>query len=77
MTERPTGGQEPVNPAGPKDASGRHATTPEPRQLMRFAQEDERWTMRHQLRDWMWLGLMIIGFCAWTLLVFFLEPGLR
>ncbi len=77
MTQRPTGSQEPVSQAGPKDPSGQRLTTPEPRQLQRFAEEDERWTLRHQLRDWMWLGVMIIAFCTWTLVVYFLEPGLR
>jgi hypothetical protein len=42
-----------------------------------FRIEDERWAARRQLRDWMWLGLMIIVFSAWTLIVYFLEPGLR
>ncbi len=39
--------------------------------------EDERWSASHQVRDWMWLALMIIGYCVWTLVVFALEPGLR
>jgi hypothetical protein len=39
--------------------------------------EDERWAARRQRRDWMWLGLMIVVYSAWTLIVFLLEPGLR
>jgi hypothetical protein len=42
-----------------------------------FRIEDERWAAHRQLRDWMWLGVMIIVFTAWTLIVYFLEPGLR
>jgi hypothetical protein len=39
--------------------------------------EDRRWSTQHQIRDWIWLGIMILAYCAWTLFVYFLEPGLR
>jgi hypothetical protein len=42
-----------------------------------FGVEDERWAAPRQRRDWMWLALMIVIYCAWTLIVYFLEPGLR
>ncbi len=42
-----------------------------------FNEEDERWSSRAQLVDWLiLLGLMVL-FGAWTLTVYFLEPGLR
>ena len=42
-----------------------------------FNEEDERWGARAQLVDWLiLLGLMVL-FAAWTLTVYFLEPGLR
>ena len=42
-----------------------------------FELEDRRWDAREQLRDWIWLAVMIVAYCAWTLFAFFLEPGLR
>jgi hypothetical protein len=42
-----------------------------------FELEDERWAAHRQRRDWLWLGLMIVVYTAWTLIVYFLEPGLR
>lgn len=42
-----------------------------------FAIEDERWTRGAQLRDWGRLALMIGVFLLWTLLIYWLEPGLR
>ena len=42
-----------------------------------FDIEDERWTRGKQARDWMKLGLMILIYWAWCLIVFLLEPGLR
>ena len=42
-----------------------------------FELEDRRWAVRDQVRDWMWLAIMIILYCAWTLFVFATEPGLR
>jgi hypothetical protein len=42
-----------------------------------FRLEDERWAAHRQRRDWMWLGVMIILYSAWALIVYLLEPGLR
>ena len=42
-----------------------------------FELEDRRWEPRQQLRDWIWLAVMIVVYCAWTLFVFLTEPGLR
>ena len=42
-----------------------------------FELEDRRWEAGQQLRDWIWLAAMIIAFCAWTLFVYLVEPGLR
>jgi hypothetical protein len=42
-----------------------------------FELEDRRWDAREQLRDWIWLAVMIVAYCAWTLFAFLLEPGLR
>ena len=42
-----------------------------------FELEDSRWETRQQLRDWAWLAIMIIAYCAWTLFVYLTEPGLR
>ena len=42
-----------------------------------FELEDRRWEARQQVRDWIWLAVMIIAYCAWTLFVYLTEPGLR
>ena len=42
-----------------------------------FELEDRRWEARQQVRDWIWLAVMIIVYCAWTLFVYLVEPGLR
>jgi hypothetical protein len=42
-----------------------------------FELEDRRWEPRQQLRDWIWLAVMIVAYCAWTLFVYLTEPGLR
>ena len=42
-----------------------------------FELEDRRWEARQQVRDWIWLAVMIIAYCAWTLFVYLAEPGLR
>lgn len=62
-----------------RDEGESPGTTPIPTEkpIDNFQIEDERWAARRQLRDWMWLGVMIIVFTAWTLIVYFLEPGLR
>ena len=89
MTQRPAGPSEPERttpgtPAGQTSATGQTAPTGEtfmPRDSARIRQqleiEDERWSRAHQMRVWMWLAVMIIGYCVWTLFVYFLEPGLR
>ncbi len=42
-----------------------------------FDEEDERWSARAQLIDWLILLGMLVLFATWTLIVYFLEPGLR
>ena len=42
-----------------------------------FELEDRRWETRQQVRDWMWLAVMIIVYTAWTLFVYLVQPGLR
>jgi hypothetical protein len=39
--------------------------------------EDVRWSRRAHVRSWLILLLMVVVSLAWTLTVFFLEPGLR
>jgi hypothetical protein len=39
--------------------------------------EDVRWSRRAVVRAWVILALMVAGTLAWTLLVYFVEPGLR
>ncbi len=66
---------------------GQHTTEEEHRQYTysiseedrkkSFEMEDARWTRKKQLADWGKLGIMILVFWAWTLLVYLLEPGLR
>ncbi|MCW2975345.1 MAG: hypothetical protein JWM06_626 [Actinomycetia bacterium] len=38
---------------------------------------DVRHSRRSVTRAWFILGLLIVGYLAWTLIVYFLEPGLR
>ena len=42
-----------------------------------FEIEDPRWARSEQIKDWLKLGLMVIIYLAWTLLVYWREPGLR
>ena len=49
----------------------------EERRRRSFELEDSRWEARQQVRDWIWLAVMIIAYCAWTLFVYLTEPGLR
>ncbi|MDQ6737673.1 MAG: hypothetical protein M3Z30_08235 [Gemmatimonadota bacterium] len=42
-----------------------------------FAIEDERWTRGRQLRDWLLLGGMILGYLTWAMIIYALEPGIR
>jgi hypothetical protein len=39
--------------------------------------EHVRWSRRAVVRAWIILALMVAGWFAWTLLVYFVEPGLR
>jgi hypothetical protein len=39
--------------------------------------EPARWSRRAVVRAWIILALMVAGWLAWTLLVYFVEPGLR
>jgi hypothetical protein len=39
--------------------------------------EDLRWSRRAVVRAWIILALMVVGWLAWTLIVYFVEPGLR
>jgi hypothetical protein len=39
--------------------------------------EDVRWSRRAVVRAWIVLAIMVVGWLAWTLLVYFVEPGLR
>jgi hypothetical protein len=39
--------------------------------------EDVRWSRRALQRSWIILALMVLLWLAWTLTVFFIEPGLR
>ena len=39
--------------------------------------EDVRHSRRAEIRAWVILGVIAIIYLAWTLTVFFLEPGLR
>jgi hypothetical protein len=39
--------------------------------------EDVRWSRRAVQRSWILLALMVVLWLAWTLTVFFIEPGLR
>ncbi len=38
---------------------------------------DVRWSRRAHYRSWVILAVMIVLSLAWTLTVYFLEPGLR
>jgi hypothetical protein len=38
---------------------------------------DVRHSRRSVTRAWFILGLLIVGYLTWTLIVYFLEPGLR
>lgn len=39
--------------------------------------EDDRWSPRAQMRDWLILLLMIITYLVWAGIIYFLEPGIR
>jgi hypothetical protein len=39
--------------------------------------DDVRWSRRAVQRSWLILALMVVLWFAWTLTVYFIEPGLR
>jgi hypothetical protein len=39
--------------------------------------EDVRHSRVARIRSWVILGLIVLGYIAWTLTVYFIEPGLR
>lgn len=61
----------------PEQRTNDRSTTEEMGYQDVYGPEDERWSRRWQLRDWMILAVMIAVTIGWNLLVFFLEPGLR
>lgn len=42
-----------------------------------FDIEDERWTVRHQVLDWLLLLGMMVIVAGYHLVIYFFEPGLR
>jgi hypothetical protein len=42
-----------------------------------FDEEDARWSAGNQLRDWLYLLVALLLWAAWTLAIYFIEPGLR
>jgi hypothetical protein len=42
-----------------------------------YETEDQRWSRGHQVRDWIFFGLLCLVNLAWMAAVYFLEPGLR
>lgn len=61
-------------------------TEPDPRSPARdlsaewhssYEEEDKRWSRTDQVRDWLWLALMLFGGAAFFLLIYATEPGLR
>lgn len=39
--------------------------------------EDDRWSVRNQLRDWGILLVMIVAYLVWTGILYLFEPGIR
>jgi hypothetical protein len=39
--------------------------------------EDARHSRGSQIRTWVILAVLVVGYLAWTLTVYFIEPGLR
>lgn len=42
-----------------------------------FAHEDERWSRRNQVRDWLILGVAIVVWVAFQLSFYFIVPGIK
>lgn len=45
--------------------------------VTQYEREDDRWRLRHQLRDWLILLVMVLIYLVWTGVVYFFEPGIR
>lgn len=77
----PDGAQESAGGEARGDDPSRHRTPSfghdERHRRRSFELEDARWTRAAQLRDWLRLGVMMLLFLAWTMVVYFFEPGLR
>jgi hypothetical protein len=58
----------------PPDQSSRPAR---PLHGYRDTGEDVRWSNRAVRRSWLILAVLALFYLAWTLTVYFLEPGLR
>jgi hypothetical protein len=58
----------------PPDQSSRPAR---PLRGYRDTGEDVRWSNRAVRRSWLILAVLALFYLAWTLTVYFLEPGLR
>jgi len=58
-------------------SSRREMPLAEDRRRRSFELEDRRWEVRQQVRDWIWLAVMIVAYCAWTLFLYLVQPGLR
>lgn len=50
---------------------------PEESWRSQYREEDERWSPRNQVRDWLWLLVMIAVYVGVHMIVYALEPGLR
>jgi hypothetical protein len=62
------------------EEEGRGSSRPAPaRPLLGYRDvgEDVRHSRGSLVRAWIILGALVIFYLAWTLIVFFLEPGLR
>ncbi len=60
---------------------GRPEKTPRPAKPLAGYQdtgpEGARWSRRTVIRAWIILAIIALFYLAWTLTVYFLEPGLR
>jgi hypothetical protein len=39
--------------------------------------DDDRWSRRAQMRDWLIIIVMMVIYLIWAGLIYFLEPGIR
>jgi len=63
------GGPTPDRAAPPRDLAAEWRTS--------YEEEDKRWSRKDQVRDWLWLGVMLFGAALFFLAIFATEPGLR